>query len=281
MGRRYNRKQPKKSFADELRVILFKIVLAILGYFFLMGMVTNMIHGLNRKGDVANKSSQLNHPTIRIPFDVIDIFLLLCMIVSAIVLFSVFTGAKKREQQEILESIKKAKQVDIDLVEEASSLSKTFVASEDGDRVRQAEKNLFLRTSKPQETSPKIYKKKRDKVLTAFETRMYDQLKEAFPDHLIQYQVGLSQLVDVNSEMTSWVRRGHFSKIARLILDFVIVDQEHNVIACIELDDWSHQKPDRQDADRRKNEALESAGYQLLRYTDIPSVEELRRDIFN
>lgn len=200
--------------------------------------------------------------------DSIDLLLIGSMVGAAFVLYSVLQGARKRVQDEIISEIRR--------LPKNETASKPVMLPDES--VINAEAELFSKSSE-ERASPKIYKKKRDQVLTKFETKMYDRLTEAFPDYLIQYQIGLSQLVEVSEEVKFWDRRGQFSRIARLIIDFVLVDKKHNVVACIELDDWTHSRPERVDADKRKNEALESAGYKLLRYTYVPTVEELKNDV--
>jgi len=51
------------------------------------------------------------------------------------------------------------------------------------------------------------------------------------------------------------------------------------VVAIIELDDPSHIGKEQEDAER--DAMLNEAGYQVYRYTDIPSSNHLRKDILN
>jgi hypothetical protein len=64
-----------------------------------------------------------------------------------------------------------------------------------------------------------------------------------------------------------------------LVADFVICESDFRVLAVVELDDLSHARADRQDADRRKNMALEAAGLRLIRISPgpLPSDDELRQ----
>lgn len=232
----------------------------------------NIFDGLRRnkppQADINTTPNAITASPSASGLDAIDLLIIGCMVIAAFVLYSVLQGIRKRGQDEIIADIRK--------IANRETASLPVIVPDEA--VKKAEAELFSKIS-AKDSSPKIYKKKRDKVLTKFETKMYNRLTEAFPDYLIQYQVGLSQLVDVSEDVKFWDRRGQFSRIARLIIDFVIVDKQHNVVACIELDDWTHTRPDRVDADKRKNEALESAGYKLLRYTHVPTIEELKKHV--
>lgn len=116
------------------------------------------------------------------------------------------------------------------------------------------------------------YYQKRDSLLTEHEKQMHEVIRQTFPDYIINTQVALSQIVEAKAN-GNW--QTNFNKISRLVLDFVILNTAHQVIACIELDDWTHKLPRRQDADERKEKALQDAGIMLLRFNTIPSPEGL------
>ena len=63
----------------------------------------------------------------------------------------------------------------------------------------------------------------------------------------------------------------------RKVTDFVILDQEMNVLAIIELDDPSHIGKELED--KKRDQMLLEAGYKVHRYTQIPSVKQLQMDI--
>ena len=63
----------------------------------------------------------------------------------------------------------------------------------------------------------------------------------------------------------------------RKVTDFVVLDREYNVVAIIELDDPSHIGKEQEDAER--DAMLIAAGYTVIRYTQIPSIRQLQRDI--
>ena len=66
-------------------------------------------------------------------------------------------------------------------------------------------------------------------------------------------------------------------KYQGLVADFVVLDQQHQVLAIIEIADESyvnrlHQK-------HYQDSLLELAGYKVLRYSSIPTEQELREDL--
>jgi very-short-patch-repair endonuclease len=110
------------------------------------------------------------------------------------------------------------------------------------------------------------------RVITHFESKMFIRLKEAFPQHHILAQVAFSALITNNN----FKIRNQFN---RKVTDFVLLNQKLEVVAIIELDDPSHIGKEQEDAER--DAMLHEAGYQVYRYTDIPSVHSLKKDILN
>ncbi|WP_217808648.1 DUF2726 domain-containing protein [Derxia lacustris] len=107
------------------------------------------------------------------------------------------------------------------------------------------------------------------------ERRLYALLLRALPEHQIHAQVQLSRVlgVDAGHDEREW-----FNRISRMSLDFVVCHPDASVAAVIELDDASHDLPERQAADAKKDHALASAGVPVLRWTvrDMPGVREIR-----
>lgn len=68
------------------------------------------------------------------------------------------------------------------------------------------------------------------------------------------------------------------NKIINKHLDFVICNTTGNTICVIEIDDSSHNTPDRKESDRIKNEVLETAGIPLIRSYGI-NEEELKKQL--
>lgn len=101
---------------------------------------------------------------------------------------------------------------------------------------------------------------------------MFIRLKEAFPQHHILAQVAFSALITNNNFKIR-------NKFNRKVTDFVLLNQKLEVVAIIELDDPTHIGKEQEDAER--DAMLHEAGYQVYRYTDIPNVHSLKKDILN
>ncbi|WP_171405510.1 DUF2726 domain-containing protein [Acinetobacter chinensis] len=108
------------------------------------------------------------------------------------------------------------------------------------------------------------------KIITPFEQKMFIRLNEAFPAQHVLAQVAFSALITSQNYKV----RNRFN---RKVTDFVILDQSMNVLAVIELDDPSHEGKEEEDALR--DAMLHEAGYKVCRYTEIPTVRQLKQDI--
>lgn len=124
----------------------------------------------------------------------------------------------------------------------------------------------------------RYYKKE---LLTAPEQVLLHRLISALPGKLIFAQVAMRALVDVKSpdRKTYWSKTG---EIQGKYVDFVVCEPSGAVIAVIELDDASHQREDRQKADRIKNKAFTEAGVRLIRIQGgkLPDAVTLQKLIF-
>ena len=109
-------------------------------------------------------------------------------------------------------------------------------------------------------------------VITNFGCKVFTRLNQSFPGSHILAQVAFSALITHNDMKVR-------AKFNRKVTDFVILDKKMQVIAIIELDDPTHIGKEQEDAER--DAMLLQAGYQVYRYTNIPSPQSLRRDILN
>lgn len=114
--------------------------------------------------------------------------------------------------------------------------------------------------------------------LTEPEQVLYFRLCQALPDHIVLAQVGMSRFLSV--------RRGHnarawYNRINRMSVDFLVCTKDASVVAAVELDDASHQHPDRVSADAKKELALNAAGVKLLRWNvgAMPDEAAIQRSI--
>ncbi len=117
-------------------------------------------------------------------------------------------------------------------------------------------------------------------LMTAPERELYGRLRQALPDYLIFSQVQLSRIIDVapEAEHQAWLNR-----INRMSVDFVICAADGaKILAAIELDDSSHDRPDRIKADSKKDKALLSAGVAIIRWPvkGMPNPRQIRADFF-
>ena len=108
------------------------------------------------------------------------------------------------------------------------------------------------------------------RVITAFESKMFYRLKQAFPEYHVLAQVAFSALI---THPHLKVR----AKFNRKVTDFVLLNEKLEVIAIIELDDPSHIGKEAEDAQR--DAMLHAAGYEVYRFNDIPSLQCLRKRI--
>lgn len=98
----------------------------------------------------------------------------------------------------------------------------------------------------------------------------HEMLKFAANNELtIHVKVRLADLINPRKDLT---RREWYSKFMRVTskhVDFVFCDQNMNVKAIVELDDWSHQRTDRIQRDEFVDAALTEAGYDIIHITDF------------
>ena len=113
---------------------------------------------------------------------------------------------------------------------------------------------------------------KRKALLTKNEQPMYWRLVEAFPSpsYVVLAQVSFSAMLKAT-------QTGTRNRFDRKIADFVVVDRSFTVATVIELDDKSHES--KGDSDASRDAMLKEAGYAVIRYKTVPSVETLRADL--
>ena len=107
--------------------------------------------------------------------------------------------------------------------------------------------------------------RKKDFFLSRAEHECYDALIEAVGnDYHIFAQVHLPTIVDNKIVGQNW--RGAFRHISEKSVDFVLCDKKYiSPKLAIELDDKTHQRPNRQERDREVERILHQAGVPLLR----------------
>src|SRR3989344_8517532 len=107
--------------------------------------------------------------------------------------------------------------------------------------------------------------KKRNFFMTRAEHECYDALISAVGDeYLIFAQVHLPTLVDNKVVGQNW--RGALRHISEKSVDFVLCDKAYiSPKLAIELDDKTHERPERQSRDHEVERILQDAGVPLLR----------------
>ena len=114
-------------------------------------------------------------------------------------------------------------------------------------------------------------------ILTGREYKFYKKLKPVADKYDLQIlmKVRLADLVEPKpkEENPMWIQC--FNKIKSKHIDFALADCDTDIIALIELDDRSHQRPDRVERDIFVNAVLKNTGYTLLRtYGSTDEIEK-------
>ena len=122
-------------------------------------------------------------------------------------------------------------------------------------KARQRNRMTALKQRWPLE--PKRY------LMTDRERALFQRLREALPGYVVLAQVQVIQLLAFERGRRT---QGLFNRICQLSVDFVILRPDTSIVAAIELDDATHERADRREADARKTHALQSAGIQLVRW---------------
>lgn len=119
---------------------------------------------------------------------------------------------------------------------------------------------------------------KKNKLLTPNEKLFYKVIKEAVKEKeiIIQTQVVLYEVINVKNNSLFY---SNFNKIKSKSIDFVLVDYDFNILVCIELDDTTHNRPDRIQRDEFINQLFRETNTRLIRVPAQPyyNVERIRK----
>lgn len=104
----------------------------------------------------------------------------------------------------------------------------------------------------------------RVRLLTRTEFRFYQELIAVLPDSVVVLlKVRLADLIMPKKRIANW--RAAFGKVCAKHIDFAIIDrQSARVICLIELDDKSHNRPDRIERDIFVNNICAHSNYDLI-----------------
>lgn len=126
--------------------------------------------------------------------------------------------------------------------------------------------------------SPQKRKTSFDKILyrprkfqTDSEIKYFRTLEKKYgADYYIIPQVLLSCLVDVDIPKDYFAYKGYRSKIDKKTIDFVLFDKVSFMpVLAVELDDYTHERPDRHGRDIFVNAVLEKVGIKIERVNNI------------
>jgi very-short-patch-repair endonuclease len=101
-------------------------------------------------------------------------------------------------------------------------------------------------------------------VLTERERALYQRLVQTLPNHIVLAQVHLRQVLEFQRGRRSQAIANSFNQLS---LDFLILNPDTSIVAAVELDDATHTRENRRQADARKSHALKSAGVPLIRWS--------------
>lgn len=115
---------------------------------------------------------------------------------------------------------------------------------------------------------------RRDDIMTRVEGELFRRLENIAGDrYYIFPQVHLSSLLDHKVNGQNW--KGALSTIQRKSVDFVLVDKVSlKTMYAVELDDATHDRPDRQERDSFVAELLLNADMPLVRLRDIEHLSD-------
>ena len=138
--------------------------------------------------------------------------------------------------------------------------------------------NIFQQKSTLEEVIVKYSYLAKKQIMTNAEKVFYDKLLEAADDmYYVVPQAHLSMFIDHKVKGQSW--KAAFSTINGKSVDFLIVEKAtQKPVLAIELDDYTHTRPERIRRDAIVKEILERAGIPLQRYANngqIPTFDAI------
>ena len=103
-------------------------------------------------------------------------------------------------------------------------------------------------------------------LLTKTEEKFLNGLEKYVGEkYRVMCQVRLAELISAGNYKEKGYR-SRLNKIQSKSIDFVITTKKTKVVAAVELDDWTHNKPARRKRDEVVERILNSAGLPLIRF---------------
>lgn len=137
---------------------------------------------------------------------------------------------------------------------------------------------IFKKNSKEKYDLTRYYKM--NSILTPVEKWMYNIIKETVNDeYIIAPKVGMKDFIGVKSGK-DYMK--HFGHIAQKHIDFLICTKDTlSPVLGIEIDDSSHNKPDRQKRDQEVDQIYNTIGLKIIHIPTKINEEALRNAIKN
>lgn len=134
---------------------------------------------------------------------------------------------------------------------------------------------LLIEGKRPSEGINYAYESRRT-LLTKAESTFYHALSKAVGDqYRVFSKVRMEDIIQVKRGFPRKEAYGLRSRIKSRHIDFVLCDpKDLSIRVCVELDDSSHQRADRQKRDAFVNQAMEAAGVRLVRVPASRSYDE-------
>ena len=104
---------------------------------------------------------------------------------------------------------------------------------------------------------------RRKHLLTPTELSFYEVLRRVVYDYVVFAKVRLADLIDANERHQSW--QANFNRIRSKHIDFVICDDDSRPLLAVELDDKSHERPDRVARDHDVDHLFDAVSFPLVR----------------
>lgn len=133
--------------------------------------------------------------------------------------------------------------------------------------------NIFGSRS-PKRAKPEYRYRARTSVMSAREEEFYHRLTAILgPRYLVFPQMHLSALLDWHIKGQNW--NAARSSINGKSVDYAVVEADTLQLLCaIELDDHTHDRPDRVERDRLVERIFSSAGLPLVRFRDVERMSD-------
>lgn len=124
----------------------------------------------------------------------------------------------------------------------------------------------------------------KESLLTPSEKNFLSVLEQVVGDsYIIEKQVQLSRIVTPTDSDNNFVNYKDFNQIKAKSIDFVLFNKDYSPYLCIELDDLSHMRWNRQKRDVFVDKIMEDVGLRIIhiRASNKYGLEELKKTIFN